>query len=808
MLLPSCEVATEIKTCGDKTVQQYVLWYQELGMGDVNKVGGKNASLGEMISNLANAGVQVPGGFATTSHAFNEFLEQSGVNQKIFDILATLDVDDVNELAKVGAQIRQWVIETPFQPALEDAIREAYEQLSSETKEASFAVRSSATAEDMPDASFAGQQETFLNVKGFDAVMLAIKHVYASLFNDRAISYRVHQGYEHQGVALSAGVQRMVRSDKAASGVMFTMDTESGNNDVVFITSSFGLGEMVVQGAVNPDEFYVHKPILAQGHQAVVRRNIGSKLIQMVYSDDAGHGKQVKIEDVAAEQRRVFSINDEEVMELAKQAMVIEKHYGRAMDIEWAKDGNDGKLYIVQARPETVRSREDVQLIERYHLKTKGEVICEGRAIGQKIGTGVAKVLTSIDQMDQIEPGDVLVTDMTDPDWEPIMKRASAIVTNRGGRTCHAAIIARELGVPAVVGCGDVTDRIKTGDIVTVSCAEGDTGLIFSGKQEFEIVTNRVDTLPPLPMKIMMNVGNPDRAFDFARLPNEGVGLARLEFIINRMIGIHPKALLDFNGQTAELQTEINEMIAGYDSPVEFYVARLVEGIATIASAFYPKKVIVRMSDFKSNEYANLVGGDRYEPDEENPMLGFRGASRYISESFRDCFALECEAIKRVRNQMGLTNVEVMIPFVRTVNEASQVIELLKEQGLERGKDGLRVIMMCELPSNALLADQFLEHFDGFSIGSNDLTQLTLGLDRDSGIISHLFDERNDAVKALLAMAIKAAKAKGAYVGICGQGPSDHSDFAAWLVEQGIDSVSLNPDTVIDTWLYLAEAHG
>ncbi|CAM4447752.1 phosphoenolpyruvate synthase [Shewanella livingstonensis] len=805
MLLPSCEVATEIKTCGDKTVQQYVLWYQELGMGDVDKVGGKNASLGEMISNLANAGVQVPGGFATTSHAFNEFLEQSGVNQKIFDILATLDVDDVNELAKVGAQIRQWVIDTPFQPALEVAIREAYEQLSSETKEASFAVRSSATAEDMPDASFAGQQETFLNVKGFDAVMLAIKHVYASLFNDRAISYRVHQGYEHQGVALSAGVQRMVRSDKAASGVMFTMDTESGNNDVVFITSSFGLGEMVVQGAVNPDEFYVHKPILAQGHQAVVRRNIGSKLIQMVYSDDAAHGKQVKIEDVAAEQRRMFSINDEEVMELAKQAVVIEKHYGRAMDIEWAKDGNDGKLYIVQARPETVRSREDVQLIERYHLKTKGDVICEGRAIGHKIGTGVAKVLTSIDQMDQIKPGDVLVTDMTDPDWEPIMKRASAIVTNRGGRTCHAAIIARELGVPAVVGCGDVTDRIKTGDIVTVSCAEGDTGLIYSGTQEFEIITNRVDTLPPLPMKIMMNVGNPDRAFDFARLPNEGVGLARLEFIINRMIGIHPKALLDFNGQTAELQTEINEMIAGYDSPVEFYIARLVEGIATIASAFYPKKVIVRMSDFKSNEYANLVGGDRYEPDEENPMLGFRGASRYISEAFRDCFALECEAIKRVRNKMGLTNVEVMIPFVRTVSEASQVIELLKEQGLERGKDGLRVIMMCELPSNALLADQFLEHFDGFSIGSNDLTQLTLGLDRDSGIISHLFDERNDAVKALLSMAIKAAKAKGAYVGICGQGPSDHADFASWLVEQGIDSVSLNPDTVIDTWLYLAK---
>ncbi|UXM81063.1 phosphoenolpyruvate synthase [Shewanella seohaensis] len=789
-------------------MQQYVLWYQELGMGDVNKVGGKNASLGEMISNLANAGVQVPGGFATTSFAFNEFLEQSGLNQKIYDILATLDVDDVNALAQVGAQIRQWVIDTPFQPALEQAIREAYDKLAAETSDASFAVRSSATAEDMPDASFAGQQETFLNVKGFDSVLVAIKHVFASLFNDRAISYRVHQGYEHHGVALSAGVQRMVRSDKAASGVMFTMDTESGNNDVVFITSSFGLGEMVVQGAVNPDEFYVHKPILTQGHKAVVRRNIGSKLIQMVYSDDASHGKQVKIEDVAAEKRRQFSISDEEVMELAKQAMIIEKHYGRPMDIEWAKDGNDGKLYIVQARPETVRSREDVQLIERYHLKSRGAVISEGRAIGHKVGSGVAKVLTSIADMDQIQPGDVLVTDMTDPDWEPIMKRASAIVTNRGGRTCHAAIIARELGVPAVVGCGDVTDRIKNGQLVTVSCAEGDTGYIYEGKQEFEVVSNRVDALPPLPMKIMMNVGNPDRAFDFARLPNEGVGLARLEFIINRMIGIHPKALLEFNQQDAALQEEINEMIAGYDSPVEFYIARLVEGIASIGSAFHPKKVIVRMSDFKSNEYANLVGGDRYEPEEENPMLGFRGASRYISESFRDCFALECEAIKRVRNEMGLKNVEVMIPFVRTVKEAEQVIGLLKEQGLERGKDGLRVIMMCEVPSNALLADQFLEHFDGFSIGSNDLTQLSLGLDRDSGIISHLFDERNEAVKILLSMAIKAAKAKGAYIGICGQGPSDHADFAAWLVEQGIDTVSLNPDTVIDTWLYLAEAHG
>lgn len=788
-------------------MQQYVLWYQELGMGDVNKVGGKNASLGEMISNLSNAGVQVPGGFATTSYAFNEFLEQSGLNQKIYDILDTLDVDDVNALATAGAQIRQWVIDTPFHPEFEQVVRDSYDTLSSETQEASFAVRSSATAEDMPDASFAGQQETFLNVKGYDSVLVAIKHVFASLFNDRAISYRVHQGYDHKGVALSAGVQRMVRSDTAASGVMFTMDTESGNNDVVFITSSFGLGEMVVQGAVNPDEFYVHKPSLTAGHKAVVRRNIGSKLIQMVYSDDLEHGKQVKIEDVAAEKRREFSVNDEEVMELAKQAMIIEQHYGRPMDIEWAKDGNDGKLYIVQARPETVRSREDVQLIERFHLKTKGDVLCEGRAIGHKVGNGVAKVLSSIDDMDQIKEGDVLVTDMTDPDWEPIMKRASAIVTNRGGRTCHAAIIARELGVPAVVGCGDVTERIKNGQEVTVSCAEGDTGFIYDGIQDFDVVRSRVDSMPELPMKIMMNVGNPDRAFDFARLPNEGVGLARLEFIINRMIGIHPKALLEFNQQDAALQEEIHEMIAGYESPVEFYVARLVEGMATIASAFHPKKVIIRMSDFKSNEYANLVGGDRYEPEEENPMLGFRGASRYISESFRDCFALECEAIKRVRNDMGLKNVEIMIPFVRTLGEAEQVNELLKEQGLERGKDGLRVIMMCEVPSNALLADQFLEHFDGFSIGSNDLTQLTLGLDRDSGIISHLFDERNEAVKALLAMAIKAAKAKGAYIGICGQGPSDHADFAAWLVDQGIDTVSLNPDTVIDTWLYLGKEH-
>ncbi|WP_095499343.1 phosphoenolpyruvate synthase [Paraferrimonas haliotis] len=786
-------------------MQQYVLWYEELGMHDVNSVGGKNASLGEMISNLANAGVQVPGGFATTSYAFNEFLEQSGLNQKIYDVLDKLDVDDVNALAEAGANIRQWIIDTPFQPELEQAVSDAYAKLEDGMDGVSFAVRSSATAEDMPDASFAGQQETFLNVRGYDAVIVAVKHVFASLFNDRAISYRVHQGYDHRGVALSAGIQRMVRSDIASSGVMFTIDTESGHDDVVFITSSYGLGEMVVQGAVNPDEFYVHKPILSQGNKAVVRRNIGSKLVEMVYSEDQGHGKQVKIQDVAAEKSNSFSISDAEVEELAKQAVIIEKHYGRPMDIEWAKDGLDGKLYIVQARPETVRSREDVQLIERYHLKQSGNAIVEGRAIGHKIGSGTAKVLSSIAEMDKIQPGDVLVTDMTDPDWEPIMKRASAIVTNRGGRTCHAAIIARELGVPAVVGCADATDNITNGEKVTVSCAEGDTGYIYQGELEFEVTSSRVDSMPELPLKIMQNVGNPDRAFDFARLPSAGVGLARLEFIINRMIGVHPKALLEFDQQDEATKVEIREMMAGYDNPVEFYIARLAEGISTIGSAFYPQKVIVRMSDFKSNEYANLVGGNRYEPEEENPMLGFRGASRYISESFRDCFALECEAIKRVRNDMGLTNVTIMIPFVRTLEEGRKVIQLLEEQGLKRGEDGLEVIMMCELPSNCLMADEFLEIFDGFSIGSNDLTQLTLGLDRDSGIISHLFDERDPAVKKMLAMAIKAAKAKGKYVGICGQGPSDHADFAAWLVEQGIDSVSLNPDTVVDTWLYLGK---
>ncbi|MGY3890708.1 phosphoenolpyruvate synthase [Aeromonas mytilicola] len=791
-------------------MQQYVLWYEQLGMQDVERVGGKNASLGEMISNLSGAGVSVPGGFATTAFAFNEFLELSGLNGKIHDLLDSLDVDDIAALNRAGQQIRDWVVDAPFQPALEQAVRAAYDKLSAglgDGMSASFAVRSSATAEDMPDASFAGQQETFLNVRGIDSVMTAIKHVFASLFNDRAISYRVHQGYDHKGVALSAGVQRMVRSDLAASGVMFTLDTESGFNDVVFITGAQGLGEMVVQGAVNPDEFYVHKPTLKSGRPAVVRKTLGSKLIKMTYSEDAGHGRQVKIVDTLDAERNRFCITDEEVMALAKQALIIEQHYGRPMDIEWAKDGQDGQLYIVQARPETVRSRQEANTLERFALKQSGKVLIEGRAIGHKIGSGPARVISSISQMDEVQPGDVLVTDMTDPDWEPIMKRASAIVTNRGGRTCHAAIIARELGIPAVVGCGDATDRIEAGQLITVSCAEGDTGFIYDGELDFDVAVTEVGNMPRLPIKVMMNVGNPDRAFDFAQLPNAGVGLARLEFIINRMIGVHPKALLEFDKQSPELQATIAKMIAGYDSPREYYVAKLSEGIATLAAAFWPERVIVRMSDFKSNEYANLVGGRGYEPHEENPMIGFRGASRYIADSFRPCFALECEAMKRVRDVMGLTNVEVMIPFVRTVGEAEQVVEILAENGLRRGERGLKVIMMCELPSNALLADKFLEHFDGFSIGSNDMTQLTLGLDRDSGLIAHLFDERNEAVKALLAMAIQAARKAGKYVGICGQGPSDHPDFAAWLVEQGIDSVSLNPDTVVDTWLYLAEQH-
>ncbi|KAB7687953.1 phosphoenolpyruvate synthase [Plesiomonas shigelloides] len=785
-------------------MEPYVLWYHQLGMNDVNRVGGKNASLGEMIANLSGLGVSVPDGFATTARAFNEFLEQSGLNQRIHQLLDTLDVDDVRALAKAGAQIRQWVVDTPFQPALTQAIAEAYAQLSADMHaEGSFAVRSSATAEDMPDASFAGQQETFLNVRGLEAVMLAVKHVFASLFNDRAISYRVHQGYDHKGVALSSGIQRMVRSDKAASGVMFTLDTESGFDQVVFITSSYGLGEMVVQGAVNPDEFYVHKPTLEAGRPAVVRRTLGSKRVQMVYSGSAEHGKQVEVCDVDAARAQTYSLSDAEVEQLARQALVIERHYGRPMDIEWAKDGLDGRLYIVQARPETVQANQ--QVTERFRLEQAGEVLAEGRAIGHKIGAGTVRIVARIDEMDKVQPGDVLVTDMTDPDWEPVMKRAAAIVTNRGGRTCHAAIIARELGIPAVVGCGDATQTLHNGMPVTVSCAEGDTGFIYQGILPYSVQSSEIDAMPPLPLKVMMNVGNPDRAFDFARLPNEGVGLARLEFIINRMIGVHPKALLNFEQQPAELQHIVRGMMAGYADPVEFYISKLTEGIATLAAAFWPKRVIVRMSDFKSNEYANLVGGERYEPHEENPMLGFRGASRYVSASFRDCFALECAAIRRVREVMGLTNVEVMIPFVRTPDEARSVLALLAEQGLQRGEQGLKVIMMCEIPSNALLADEFLQLFDGFSIGSNDMTQLALGLDRDSGIISHLFDERNAAVKALLAMAIQAAKRQGKYVGICGQGPSDHPDFAAWLLEQGIDSVSLNPDTVVETWLYLAE---
>lgn len=780
-----------------------VLWYNQLGMNDVDQVGGKNASLGEMITNLSSLGVSVPNGFATTSDAFNQFLDQSGVNQRIYDLLDKTDIDDIDELGKAGKQIRQWIVETPFQPALEQAVREAYEQLSSDDAEASFAVRSSATAEDMPDASFAGQQETFLNVQGFDAVLIAIKHVYASLFNDRAISYRVHQGYDHRGVALSAGVQRMVRSDLGSAGVMFTIDTESGFDQVVFITAAYGLGEMVVQGAVNPDEFYVHKPTLAAGRPAIVRRNMGSKKIRMVYADSQEHGEQVRIEDVPEDERDRFSLTSEEIEALATQAMLIEKHYQRPMDIEWAKDGHTGKLFIVQARPETVRS--NGQVMERYTLQGKGTVVVEGRAIGHRIGAGEVKVIHDISEMNRIEKGDVLVTDMTDPDWEPIMKKASAIVTNRGGRTCHAAIIARELGIPAVVGCGNATDILKDGHKVTVSCSEGDTGYVYNDLLDFEVKSSQVDELPKLPLKIMMNVGNPDRAFDFACLPNEGVGLARLEFIINRMIGVHPKALLEFDQQTPELQKQIRSMMKGFDDPVEFYIARLTEGISTLGAAFSPKRVIVRLSDFKTNEYANLVGGERYEPEEENPMLGFRGAGRYVADSFRDCFALECAAVKRVRNDMGLTNVEIMVPFVRTVAQAKAVVEELERQGLKRGENGLKLIMMCEIPSNALLAEQFLQYFDGFSIGSNDMTQLTLGLDRDSGVVSALFDERDEAVKALLSMAIRAAKKEGKYVGICGQGPSDHEDFAAWLMDEGIDSLSLNPDTVVQTWLSLAE---
>ncbi|MEZ8093577.1 phosphoenolpyruvate synthase [Photobacterium swingsii] len=786
-------------------MQQNVVWYDALSMNDVDKVGGKNASLGEMVANLANAGVKVPNGYATTSFAFNTFLEADGLNDRIYQLLDKLDVEDVNALKAAGETIRGWVHDAPFPADLEEDIRRCYAELGEGDEMLSVAVRSSATAEDLPDASFAGQQETFLNVRGIDSVIEAVKHVFASLFNDRAISYRVHQGFEHQGVALSAGIQRMVRSDKASSGVMFTLDTESGFDQVVFITSSWGLGEMVVQGAVNPDEFYVHKPTLAAGNPAVVRRTIGSKMIKMVYAEGEELGTQVDIIDTSAEERTQFSLTDAEIEELAKQALIIEKHYGRPMDIEWAKDGVTGELLIVQARPETVRSRDDQNVMERFHLNAQGQAIIEGRAIGQRIGTGVVRVVTSLDQMDQVQDGDVLVADMTDPDWEPVMKKASAIVTNRGGRTCHAAIIARELGIPAVVGCGKATEQLHDGQHVTVSCAQGETGFIYEGELDFEVRRSEVDSLPDLPLKVMMNVGNPDRAFDFACIPNEGVGLARLEFIINKMIGIHPKALLNYDQQSDELKADIDRRIAGYESPVEFYIQKLTEGISTLASAFWPKRVIVRMSDFKSNEYRNLVGGVNFEPTEENPMLGFRGASRYVSEQFQDCFALECEAIKRVRNKMGLKNVEIMIPFVRTVSEAASVIDLLAKFDLRRGEEGLKVIMMCELPSNAILAEDFLKYFDGFSIGSNDMTQLTLGLDRDSGEIAHMFDERNDAVKAMLSMAIKAANKAGKYVGICGQGPSDHEDLANWLMEQGIDSVSLNPDTVVETWLHLGK---
>lgn len=781
-----------------------VINLDQLGKDDIDMVGGKNASLGEMISHLSDLGVSVPGGFATTSNAFNRFLTETGLLDKINSELKTLDVNDVNKLAATGKKIRTWIIEQELPKDLEQEVRQSFETMSG-GEDIAVAVRSSATAEDLPDASFAGQQETFLNIRGIDNVLIAIKEVFASLYNDRAISYRVHKGFEHEGVALSAAVQRMVRSETGAAGVMFTLDTESGFDQVVFITSSYGLGEMVVQGAVNPDEFYISKQLLANGKPAVIRRNLGSKHKKMVYGDEGSTAKSVKTVDVEKQDRMQFSLSTEELTSLAKQAVTIEKHYGQAMDIEWAKDGDSGEIFIVQARPETVKSRQDSNVMERYVIDTTGaKVLCEGRSIGQRIGSGKVRIVSNLNEMDKVQEGDILVSDMTDPDWEPVMKRASAIITNRGGRTCHAAIIARELGVPAIVGCGNATELLVDGQEVTASCAEGDTGFIYESLIDFEVQTNSVESMPELAFKVMMNVGNPDRAFSFTQMPNEGIGLARLEFIINRMIGVHPKALLNMNSLPREISQAIQERIAGYASPVDFYVDKLVEGISTLAVAFMDQPVIVRMSDFKSNEYANLLGGKLYEPSEENPMLGFRGASRYVSDNFRDCFELECKALKRVRDEMGLTNVEIMIPFVRTVGEAAEVIALLEKNGLKRGENGLRVIMMCELPTNALLAEEFLEHFDGFSIGSNDLTQLTLGLDRDSGIVSHLFDERDPAVKKLLTMAIDACRKQNKYVGICGQGPSDHPDLAFWLMEQGISSVSLNPDSVLDTWFFLA----
>lgn len=791
----------------------YVASFEHLRMTDVESVGGKNASLGEMISQLADAGVRVPGGFATTAQAFRDFLSHSEsgsatLADRIADRLSSLNIDDVRALAQAGTEIRQWIIDTPFQPRLEQEIRDFYQRLVADSSsEMSFAVRSSATAEDLPDASFAGQQETFLNVVGIDNVLEAIKHVFASLYNDRAISYRVHKGFTHAEVALSAGVQRMVRSDLGAAGVMFTLDTESGFNDVVFVTSSYGLGETVVQGAVNPDEFYVHKPMLEQGKLPIIRRNIGSKLIKMEFTGEAKAGRSVKTVDVPIELRNRYSLSDQEIVELAKYAVIIEKHYGRPMDIEWGKDGRDGKLYILQARPETVKSQQkptDAQ--QRFKLKSVGTVLASGRAIGQKIGAGPVRVIHDPSEMERVQPGDVLVADMTDPNWEPVMKRASAIVTNRGGRTCHAAIIARELGVPAVVGCGNATDMLKDGTLVTVSCAEGDEGRIYDGLLETEVTEVSRGELPSLPLKIMMNVGNPQLAFDFQSIPNSGVGLARLEFIINNNIGVHPKAILEYPGIDPDLKKAVESVARGHASPKAFYVDKLAEGIATIAAAFWPKPVIVRLSDFKSNEYKKLIGGSRYEPDEENPMLGFRGAARYLAADFAESFEMECEAMKRVRNEMGLTNVEIMVPFVRTLGQAEKVVNLLAKNGLKRGENGLRLIMMCEVPSNAILAEQFLEYFDGFSIGSNDLTQLTLGLDRDSGmeLLAADFDERDGAVQVLLSKAISACLAKGKYIGICGQGPSDHPDFAEWLMKEGIASISLNPDTVIDTWQKLA----
>ncbi|MDH4400972.1 MAG: phosphoenolpyruvate synthase [Burkholderiaceae bacterium] len=784
----------------------YVVSFEQLRMTDVDSVGGKNASLGEMISQLADAGVRVPGGFATTAQAFRDFLSGTGLDQRIAERLTTLNSEDVRELALAGAQIRQWITEAPLPQRLNDDIKAAFALLDADGK-GSFAVRSSATAEDLPDASFAGQQETFLNVVGYDDVIDKIRHVFASLYNDRAISYRVHKGYAHADVALSAGIQRMVRSDKGSAGVMFTLDTESGFEDVVFITSSYGLGETVVQGAVNPDEFYVFKPTLASGFYPIVNRRIGSKLLKMEFDPERTEGKAVRTVDVPVSERNRFSLTDDEVIELARYAVIIEKHYQRPMDIEWGRDGIDGKIYILQARPETVKSQQghnDVQ--QRYRLKATGQVLITGRAIGQKIGSGRVRIVGDISEMDQVQPGDVLVTDMTDPNWEPVMKRAAAIVTNRGGRTCHAAIIARELGIPAVVGCGDATAVLTEGSMVTVSCAEGDEGRIYDGLIETEVEEVRRGVMPEIGLKIMMNVGNPQLAFDFSQIPNHGVGLARLEFIINNNIGIHPKAVLDYPNIDTELKVAVESAARGHASPRTFFVEKLADGIATIASAFYPKSVIVRLSDFKSNEYRKLVGGARYEPEEENPMLGFRGASRYVSEDFAECFKMECEALKRVREQMGLTNVEIMVPFVRTVKQAERVVKLLADHGLARGENGLRVIMMCEVPSNAILAEQFLEHFDGFSIGSNDMTQLTLGLDRDSGmeLLAADFDERDDAVKFMLQRAISACLKAGKYVGICGQGPSDHPDLAQWLKDEGILSMSLNPDTVVDTWQRLA----